>query len=167
MCQRGVWVTEWVRLEEGKNLTKYKTKNLMTKKFSNTDQEKPILWESMDCSRINTAKKQKLKDQAARQKHYVQTLFELELHIICLNVPLQHSKMCYLLESYHRLPESALQLPAALCFCHWFFKKHNTLWKMRGKEFWCLECERKCSSQYVFEICKLFIASIAIQGSEI
>lgn len=105
----------------GKNLTKYKTKNLLTKKFSNTAREKLILWESMGCSGINTAKKQKLKDQAARQKHYVQTLFELELHIICLNVPLQHSKMCYLLESDHRLPESALHPPPVLCFIHWFF----------------------------------------------
>lgn len=48
--------------------------------------------------RINTAKKHKLKDQTSRQKHYVQTLFELELHIIHLNVAVQCSKMCYLLE---------------------------------------------------------------------
>lgn len=48
--------------------------------------------------RINAVKKHKLKYQAARQKHYVQTLFELELHIICLNVAVQCSKMCYLLE---------------------------------------------------------------------
>lgn len=81
----------------------------------------------MDYNRINTAEKQKLKDQAARQKHYIQTLFELELHIICLNVPLQCSKMCYLLESYHRLLESALHPLAVFCFCHQFFKNPNTL----------------------------------------
>lgn len=73
----------------------------------------------MDYNRINTAGKQKLKDQTARQKHYVQTLFELELHIFYLNVPLQRSKMCYLLEGYHRLLlESALHPQAVLCFCH-------------------------------------------------
>lgn len=115
------WVRGWVRLDEEKKPTKHKTKNLMTKKFSNTAWEKLILWESMDYNRINTAKKQKLKDQAARQKHYVQTLFELEFHIICLNVPLQRSKMCYLLESYRRLLESALHPLAVLCFWHWFF----------------------------------------------
>lgn len=39
--------------------------------------------------RINTVKKHKLKNQAARQKHYVQTLFKLELHIICWKVAVQ------------------------------------------------------------------------------
>lgn len=83
--------------------------------------------------RFNTAKKHKLKDQAARQKHYVQTLFELELHIICLKVAVQCSKMCYLLESYQRLLESALHSPAVPCFCHWFFQSltHNEKWGER------------------------------------
>lgn len=46
-------------------------------------------------TRINTEKKRKLEDQAARQKHHVQTLFELELHIIPLNVAVQCGRMCY------------------------------------------------------------------------
>lgn len=78
----------------------------------------------MDYNRINTAKKQKLKDQAARQKHYVQTLFELELHIICLNVLVQRSKMCYLLQSYHRyLSQHCIHRPFFVSVTN-FLKKH-------------------------------------------
>lgn len=106
--------------------------------------------------RFNTAKKHKLKDQAARQKHYVQTLSELELHIICLKVAVQCSKMCYLLESYQRLLESALHPPAVLCFCHWFFQNltHNEKWGERIFDFFYQV--GKCNSLIAFEICKLF-----------
>lgn len=83
--------------------------------------------------RINTEKKYKLKDQAARQKHYVQTLFELELHIISLNV--QCSKMCYLLESHQRLSESALH-PQQFCASVTVFLKYSTHFDKRdGNSF--------------------------------
>lgn len=52
--------------------------------------------------------------------------FELELHIICLNVAVQCSKMCYLLESSQRLFASALHPLAVVSVIDFFLFKNPT-----------------------------------------